>query len=272
MTSFEIYVFILCLIVFVALTALLGTMLVVLLKQGHKLIACGVEDERIKKEYEKETQSSPVVKIICTVLTVIMLLVTLSCCGFSVYVQFSSDSPKGNVAVPKVVMSESMSKKHKNNDYLEANGLDDQFGMFDLIYTHKLPGEYELELYDIVVYEYEDKLIIHRIIGIEEPNEKHPDCRHFLLRGDALRFSDEFPVLYSQMKAIYRGERVAHVGSFFAFMQSPAGYLCILLVIVAVIATPIMEKKLWEAKLSRLREIGFIPPEEDESEEETSNG
>ena len=110
-------------------------------------------------------------------------------------------------------------------------------------------------------------MIIHRIIGIEEPNEKHPDCRHFLLRGDASKFSDEFPVLYEQMKAIYRGERVPFVGSFITFMQSPAGYLCMFLIIFAMIATPIMEKKLWEAKLARLREIGFIPPEQEDGNE-----
>ncbi len=267
MTDFEIYVFILCLIVFLLLSFLLCAMLVVLLKQGHKLIKYGHEDERIKIEYEKESKSKLRSKIGCMTLTVVMLVLILASCCFSMYVQFSEDRVTGDIPVPKVVLSASMSKKHKNNTYLEENGLDDQFQQFDLILTHKLPDEFELELYDIVVYEYEDILIIHRIIGIEEPNEKHPDCRHFLLRGDASKFSDEFPVLYEQMRAIYRGERIPFVGSFFTFMQSPAGYLCMFLIIFAMIATPIMEKKLWEAKLARLREIGFIPPEKQEGED-----
>ena len=62
--------------------------------------------------------------------------------------------------------------------------------------------------------------------------------------------------MYSQMQAIYEGDRIPFVGSFFAFMQSPAGYLCILLVVIAMIATPIAEKKLQEAKMARLIEIG----------------
>ena len=41
-------------------------------------------------------------------------------------------------------------------------------------------------------------------------------------------------------------------------MRSPAGWLCVLLIMIAVIATPILEKKLWEAKLARLRAIGFF--------------
>lgn len=264
MTDFEIYVLILCLIVFLLLTSLLWAMLVVLLKQGYKLIKYGHEDERIKIEYQKESKSKLGSKIGCMSLTIIMMALILASCCFSMYVQFSEDRVSGDFPVPKVVLSDSMSIKHRNNEYLEENGLDDQFQQFDLILTHKLPDEFDLELYDIVVYEYEDILIIHRIIGIEEPNAYHPDHRHFLLRGDASKFSDEFPVLYEQMKAIYRGERIPFVGSFITFMQSPAGYLCMFLIIFAMIATPIMEKKLWAAKLARLREIGFIPPEQED--------
>ena len=270
MSNYDIYVFTLCLLVFVMLTGLFGTMLVVLLKQGFKLIGTGLEDERIKKEYIREAEAKRAVTIISAVLTVIMLVAIFSAFAVSMYVQFVGDEPKGGVAIPKVVLSDSMSRKRESNDYLEKHGLDDQFQTFDLIFIRELPGEFELELYDIVVYEYEDKLIIHRIIGIEEPNEKHPDCRHFLLRGDAAKFSDEFPVLYEQMKAIYEGQRIPFVGSFFAFMQSPAGYLCLLLIIFAVIATPIAEKKLWEAKLARLREIGFIPAEPEPTEAEAT--
>lgn len=259
MSGYERYVFMLCLIVFIALTALFSVMLAVMLKQGHKAIFHGLEDERIKKEYTKEMKSSKAVKVISGVFVTLVLVVVFAVFGFSVYVGAMGDTVTGDMVVPKVVLSESMSFKREENKYLEQNRLDDQINMFDLIFVEALPAENELELYDIVVYEYEDELIVHRIIGIEEPNEKHPECRHFLLRGDAVKFSDEFPVLYSQMRGIYRGERIEYVGSFFAFMQSPAGYLCILLIIFAVISTPIAEKKLWNAKLARLRAIGFIP-------------
>ena len=63
------------------------------------------------------------------------------------------------------------------------------------------------------------------------------------------------------MRGIYRGERIPFVGSFIAFMQSVAGYLCILLVIFGIVAIPIVEKKVNAAKRERLIEIGMIRPE-----------
>ena len=268
MSGYDLYIFFLCLIVFVSFAALFGVMLFVLLKQGMKAIRHGLEDERIKTEYTKQLQQKRWVNILCNVMTGVLLCVVAAAFVSSVCIKLSGDKVTGNTPVAKIVLSESMATKRESNTYLAENDLNDQFGMFDIVFTHQLPDEFDLELYDIVVYEYEDMMVIHRIIGIEEPNEKHPDCRHFLLRGDASKFSDEFPVLYSQMKAIYRGKRIPHLGSFFAFLQSPAGYLCVLLIVFAVFATPIAEKKLWQAKLARLREIGFIQEAEPPAEQE----
>ena len=126
--------------------------------------------------------------------------------------------------------------------------------MFDLIRVYSMPDEMDLQLYDIVLYEGDQgDLILHRIVAIEEPNAKHPDTRWFTMQGDAVSGPDRGPVGYVQMKAIYRNERVPMVGSFVMFMQSPAGYLCILLILIAMIATPIMEKTLEKAKRARLK-------------------
>ena len=258
MSDYEVYVFFLCLFVFISLTALFSVMLYILLKQGYKAIEHGLEDERIKTEYVKEKQRKSLPDIIFKILFALLFVVVTVMFISSVTIQLSGDKVTGNMPHAKVVMSDSMSLKRESNTYLKENNLDDQFSMFDIVLTHKLPDEFDLELYDIVVYEYEDTMIIHRIIGIEEPNKSHPDCRHFILRGDAAKYSDEIPVYYSQMKAIYKGEKIRFVGSFVAFLQSPAGYLCILLILFAVFATPIAEKRLWEAKLNRLKAIGFI--------------
>ena len=107
-----------------------------------------------------------------------------------------------------------------------------------------LPAEDKLELYDVVVYKQDDMYVIHRIVGIEEPNEQHPNERHFLLQGDAVDRPDTFPVLYSQMQGIYDGSRIPFIGSFVLFLQSPAGWLCVLLVIFSMVATPIVERKI----------------------------
>ena len=53
MTSFEIYAFILCLIVFVSLTALFTFLIGALIKLTVRLVRAGVEDERITAEYHQ---------------------------------------------------------------------------------------------------------------------------------------------------------------------------------------------------------------------------
>lgn len=257
-TGYNLYIFFLCLIVFILLTALFSAMLYYIITTTLKTITHGLEDQRIINEYRKQQKESPIIKWIFRIISALLVIAFLGTAIISIGVQLSDDKVKGKQVVPKIVMSNSMSFKNEHNDYLKQNGLDNQFQTFDIIMTHKLPDEFELELYDIVVYEYHGELIIHRIVGIEEPNDKHPGVRHFLLQGDAVNYADEFPVLYKQMKSIYRGERIPYVGSFFAFMQSPAGYLCILLVLFAVIATPIAEKKLLNAKIARLTKIGVI--------------
>lgn len=266
MSGYDLYVFCLCLIVFILLTGLFSAMLYYIVKTTVKSIKHGLEDERIKKEYEKEKSNNPVIALISKILCAVVLAFLFAAFFVSVKIHISDNKIVGDVPVPKVVLSSSMAYANPQNTYLAENNLNDQFGQFDLIITRKLPGEFELELYDIVVYEYQDQLIVHRIIGIEEPNGKHPGQRHFLMRGDSVWYSDDYPVTYDQMKAVYRGEKIPYVGSFFAFMQSPAGYLCILLVVFAVVATPVVEKKFWYAKVERLTEIGYIETDKTQKE------
>lgn len=256
--GYDLYVFFLCLIVFILLTSLFSVLIYYIIKTTLKTIKHGLEDQRIINEYRKQQKENKIIKWIFRIMSALLVIMFLGTAVISISVQLSDDKVKGEHVVPKIVMSDSMSFKNEHNEYLEQNGLDNQFQTFDIIMTRQLPDEFDLQLYDIVVYEYYGELIIHRIVGIEEPNEKHPGVRHFLLQGDAVNYTDEFPVLYEQMKSIYEGERIPYIGSFFAFMQSPAGYLCVLLVIFAVIATPIAENKLANAKLSRLAEIGII--------------
>lgn len=249
--AYETYVFILCLIVYVVLVALSSFVVVMFTKMTIKLILHGAEDEKIKKEYAKRRKGKSKFGIVDCIVSLLFCAVFLVAFGFSLYVNVQGDKFFANVPTMKVVNSASMSKKHEKNTYLFENGLDNQFQTFDLISLYKLPSEAELQLYDIVLYEVDETLIIHRIVEIEEPNDRHPNERWFLLQGDAVERADRFPVRYSQMRAIYRGERIPYVGSFVAFLQSPAGWLCIILIVVAVIATPIFEKKVAKAKEQR---------------------
>lgn len=272
MSGYDIYVFILCFIVFSIFTVLFTYMIYMITKLQLKLMKHGHMDEEITTEYEKEKSASLVLTWASRLLSWLICLVFGVAFVFSLWLTATEDRPANGIPSIKVVKSESMATKHKENTYLVENGLNDQIQMFDLVICRHLPAEEELELYDIVVYKKDDYHVIHRIVGIEEPNEKHPNERHFLLKGDANKHSDEFPVLYSQMQGIYEGFRIPFVGSFVLFMQSPAGWLVILLVIFAMVGTPIVEKKWIKARTERLIAIGVIASEdigEQETVEET---
>lgn len=261
MSQYDIYVFILCLLVFVMLAGLSSVMLTCIVKSSMRLIRLGADDEKIKGEYFKELKRKRCGKVIDYVVSTLLCAILIGFFGFSVFVNIRKDSYFENIPTLRVVNTASMATKHEKNTYLTANGLNDQFNAFDMILTYKLPPMDELELYQIVVYEVDGVLIVHRIVGIEEPNQAHPNERYFLCQGDAVEKPDRFPVRYEQMRAIYRGERVPFIGSFVSFMQSPAGWLCIILIVTALIATPILEKSLGKEKRFRLISMGIIPPD-----------
>ena len=258
MTPYKAYVLILCLIVFVMLTTVFTAMMAALTKQALRLINVGAEDEKIYKEYAKRMKRGErkTGKVLDTLLSVLLCALLALVFGFSLYVNLSGDKYFDNIPTLKVVESDSMSEKHEVNTYLTENNLNDQFDTFDLVLVYKAPAQEDLKLYDVVVYEIEHGgekgYIIHRIVGIEEPNKDHPDERWFKMQGDAVARPDASAVKYSQIKGIYRGEHLPFVGSFIMFLQSPAGWICIILIIVSLFAVPHMEKRVDKAMEERL--------------------
>lgn len=267
MIGFEIYVFVLCLIVFVLLTAMFSYLIGHITKMELQFIRFGHRDEAIKKEKEKQLNKnknlSQAILWFNRILSLILCLILIGVFAFAIYVRATEDRPANGIPSIKVVKSESMAKKNAKNEHLFLYGLDDQIQMFDIVICNHIPEEEDLELYDVVVYEKDGMQVIHRIVGIEEPNKKHPNERHFLLQGDANERTDQFPVLYSQMKGIYEGQRIQYVGSFLLFLQSPAGWLCVLLIVFGMIISPIVERLIENEKKKRLALL-FPCKEDDE--------
>lgn len=260
MFDYDIYVNVLCLITYIMFVSISVLCVTVIAKLSIKVIRSGAEDQRIFREYrlnKKLEKVNDFTKNIIYLFSSVVFIGLLLVFVLSLIIQYNGDVPINEyIPVYRVVQTGSMSKKHEKNTYLVEHNLNDQFQAFDIIETKKLPDEMDLEIFDIVVYELDDILIVHRIIGIEEPNEKHPDSRLFLLQGDANEVADKKTVTYSQMKAIYTGERIPYIGSFILFMQSPIGWLCILFAVVAIIVTPIIDSKIEKEKERRL--IYFI--------------
>lgn len=257
MSDYQIYVFLLCFVVFILLASLSVFCTFTITRLTIKLINSGVEDEKILKEYNKQKNKEKkkyriFIKIFDYAFVGIVSLVLLFTLISALSVRSSDNSIVGDSPVYRVVNTGSMAEKNAENEYLTENALNDQIQTFDLIKTEKLPDEMDLKLYDIVVYETDGMLVVHRIVEIEEPNAAHPDCRHFRLQGDAVSSPDRFPVLYEQMRAIYRGDRVPFIGSFILFMQSPAGWLCVIFTLFTFIAMPLIDSKIKAAKEKRI--------------------
>lgn len=253
--NYDIYVSLLCTITYVLLTTLSVICIATITRLYVKLIRSGYEDKKILREYQRKEDNGiflGVVKWATYALSFIAFVVLGLVFVSSLTIQYTDEAIFEFLPTYRVVQTNSMSTKNEKNKYLVENDLNDQIQAFDLIETKALPDEMELELYDIVVYEVEDMLIVHRIVGIEEPNANHPDCRYFMLQGDAVGSADRFPVKYDQMRAIYTGVRIPFIGSFIMFMQSPVGWLCILLMLIGMIATPILERKIEDEKLERV--------------------
>ncbi len=264
MSQFEIYILVLCLIVFTLLVTLSATLIAVIVRYKRRLIACGQEDEEIKKEYfERKKRSGSASTYFGYALNIVLCFLFVYFFVFSLCVNLHQDSFSADVPTLRVVQSDSMARKHTSNKYLTENSLNDQFQTHDIILTYQVPDEFELKLYDIVVYEVDEILVVHRIVGIEEPNEKHPACRHFRLQGDAVGSPDRYPVKYEQMRGIYRGERIQFLGSFVTFLQTPAGWLCILLVVGVTLLSPLLDEIIEKESKKRLIALKIIRVQDD---------
>lgn len=247
MIGFELYTLFICILVFVALTVFFAFMIFYIGKQKISMIESGIVDEAIiKSQSKKKDRERKRCKRCLDILSKIAsACIFVSLCAIFVVVGVSSgygEGVVGDIPAIKVVSSTSMSEKYENNTYLFKNNLNNQLQLFDLVVLHKLPAEEDIMLYDIVVYEHiSGALLLHRIVGIEEPNELHPNERYFLLQGDAVHYPDTFPVRYEQMKSIYDGMRLPNVGSFVFFMQSPAGSICLILILCSMVLMPIAD-------------------------------
>lgn len=264
--NFQQYITFVCIVIFIVLTASFVFLITVIGKQQFKIMEGGLEDEKLKqtvREKLNKDKKRSTYGVIRKIFSGVICAVLSAVCVLAIFTAEQGNKVVKGAPAFKVVASSSMSARYERNNYLFLNNITNQIQMFDLIVLHELPPEEELKLYDIVVYEHiNGALLVHRIVRIEEPNIEHPNERYFLLQGDANAVADVYPVRYSQMKSIYRNERVKNIGSFIFFLQSPAGIMCILLVVVAFIALPIIDGKFMKKEYSRIKllvEKGELP-------------
>ena len=260
MAGYDKYIIVVCLIVFIALTAMFAVLITSIIKMRLKVIKGGLADSEILKQEQqvnKAKHTHAARSIANEILSIFFCALMLLVFGLSIGTRIASSNKVGDTPIVKVVKSGSMATVYEKNEYIVKNNLTNQIKRYDLITLFKLPEENDLKVYDVVMYETNGICVIHRIVAIEEPDEKHSE-RYFLLQGDANQYPDKFPVKYSQMLGIYKNNRVPYVGSFVDFMQSTVGYLCILLIIFSCVISPIADKKLDKAIEERRIKLALL--------------
>jgi len=92
MSDFDLYVFLLCLIVFVLLTALFTYLVAVILKQTICLIQAGLEDKAIQKAFQQNKSRKKACRVLSSVVSTVFCAVMLGIFAFSLYVSVREDS------------------------------------------------------------------------------------------------------------------------------------------------------------------------------------
>ena len=112
MTPYEVYVFILCLIVFSLLTAMFTYLITSITKMELELIQHGHRDEAIKKELNKKRKENRVFLWVNRIVSLLLCVIFVTVFSFAVYIRMAEDRPANGIPSIKVVKSESMAKKH----------------------------------------------------------------------------------------------------------------------------------------------------------------
>ncbi len=240
----------------VLLIGVFGILIFELVKKEARLIAVGEYDSKIQtalpKLKEKKSKKRRLIKYIIEIISLVIMIVLFV---FAIVINVHGINKPVKNSTLKVVYSDSMSKKHPNNTYLDKNNLNNQFSKFDMVIIGKLPAESELKLYDVVVYQVNDSLIIHRIVNIQTREVDGKIETRYILKGDANKDSDTKSVTYDQMRGIYTGKKVPFIGIFIMFMQSPAGWICFGIITLYMFTDDYMQRKLLKASLTRYREV-----------------
>lgn len=250
MNYYKMPVYILVVAVIVFIIAAISYLYYSLFRYKLQAVNAGLEDEKIKKEYDRSTgKISKAADILSAVFTVLLL-------GFFAVSLYAGKQgnyfPVKGLGTFQVVASGSMSFPHQQNTYLAENSLTNQFDTYDIIGI--APVKEKLKLYDVAVYEKNGQLIAHRVIDITEKD----GTAYYIFRGDANTANDGLPVAHSDIMGIYTGVKIPAFGIFVIFLQSALGYTAMGIVLIMEIIFPVFEKRINTAIRERLKIIGYI--------------
>ncbi len=233
-SGFELYSFILNIILLIILLIISIIIITILTKLYLKSLRSGVLDDEISSlNIKKNIKFSKLRKLLLIILDIIIFVLFILLIIFKI----------NNINSFKfmVVKSSSMAYQNENNSYLTLNNLSNQIDKYDIIYIDKLPNEENLKLYDIIIYkDLSNNFIIHRIISIEYNEDEN--TYYYELKGDSNQYSDTNKITYNDMIGIYKNKRIKYIGSLLLFLSSPLGFICITLILISIISIPFINK------------------------------
>lgn len=249
--NFNNYVLLICSLVFIALLVFFTIIILHFVKSSLFQIRKGYLDEEIIESISKKEKKKKPIKYLSKALLVLFSIITIASFSFSLTILISEKANINSYGVPKVVNSNSMAYKLDTNTYLKENNLDNQISRFDLIYLSSIPKEDIIRLYDVIAYQNIDGfLYVHRIVEIR----KIDNTTYYVFKGDASYSNDPQLVTYSMMKGIYKGKKIPYVGSLIVFLQSPIGYLSLILILFSSFIAPSIKKKM-EKEIDKRKDV-----------------
>lgn len=137
-----------------------------------------------------------------------------------------------------VIETGSMEEVNQNNDYLINPTSDNEYintriNQYSLVGIEDYTDVSQLEVYDIVAFEMDGKVVVHRLLAI---NHQEDGSYTFTFRGDANRYSlsGEIGVSEDRIIGVYNGYQSFVLGSLIVYLQSGIGLITIFAIIIVM--------------------------------------
>lgn len=225
-----------------------------------KEVEKGDRDEEFLKNLEYNKQEKVIkrkktMKVVRNVLFYVFLTIIVPFFVFSLINRIQKNTTMiGNRAM-MVVASGSMSFKNEKNDYLlgEDDRFNYQFNRGDIIILEKVKSIDDIEKYDVICYyNPQQKMnVIHRVIEVKSNNA-------YVTRGDANDASDNFEPSLTDVVGLYNGKALRGVGLFVLFLQSYAGIITVICLLVCIFTFDYFNKQIKNAQDKRCKLLDII--------------
>lgn len=211
-------------------------------------------DSVLLEENKKKNKKSKALRIVGRVTYYTLYACIFLFFGFSLVSRILDNSMLINDSGLVVIASSSMSKKYKDNTYLDEFDLNDQIQMYDIIGVSRYKDIKDVKLYDIIAFKANDgRTIVHRIISLKETDDGNIEVE---TKGDSNASKDtnalyDTSLKYEDIIGYYNHVNIPLLGSFVIFLQSNSGIITIVSIGYCVFMFDFYRSKLEKAILER---------------------